>query len=317
MAKGPKTPAWVEREIAEIYTQAADKGEVLPAKMVHVELENRLKKRARPGEPVPALPSLRKVQLVLTEARKRDEPQDIDGPWSLGLSAKFNIPDDANGDLLKIWKRCLVVGYRFTIREAQWAARLRSLPLKGMLLFWAREYALRERASALVGEAAMYTVDLDWALAGSFADDGSALWLYNTAVGLGFLPELALRSSEDLEAINKMEHADLSDPMETVMSIPASSIIMRALHSYVERAKGLEQDPDMVYALWLRRFGETVKWGRLSKAERESVAGTLFDEVKAVNPVLSEEGFHWKPSPGLLERAGLVEIKVSGEDAVR
>lgn len=119
--------------------------------------------------------SLRAIQYFIKKLKRiwenRSETQKaLDEPWSLGVSAEYNIPPEATKDLLKIKKWCFVVGRKFTSREAQWAARLRGIVDWQDLLSMAAKYAIRERVSEVMGKAPSErdTTDLDIRLMDGF-----------------------------------------------------------------------------------------------------------------------------------------------------
>ena len=148
MPKGPIVPESIKVEIARIYLEAQDKGEYLSGKEVRERLRKFLGKRER-------LPGLRKVQEVLAAVRKSQPAlKEQDAPWSLGVCDRIGIPADATKDLLDIWVWSIVVGYKFSIREAKWVARLRNVIALNLgkedflrLHYYAAFYASRQRAA--------------------------------------------------------------------------------------------------------------------------------------------------------------------------
>lgn len=188
MARGPWTPKWLEQRIVEIW-------EASSRRSVAKEVRHVIKTQLGEENQAHLTPSLRKVQVVLTEARKRPPPdKDIDRPWSIGVSDRVGIPSEVIGYLLRIWNRCIVAGIPFTIRQAQWADRIRTALPDGepeAVAFeaqqWAHRYAIRERAAEALGRE-MDTSDLDGFLA--FAGSGKASWRweYVSAVQAGAVP---------------------------------------------------------------------------------------------------------------------------------
>lgn len=315
--KGSPVPKIIKREIVAIYLNARDQGNDLAAKEVLKELKWRLERKEQ-LHLLSRLPKLRTVQLILTDSRKRlPEPQDVDGPWSLAASAHrdWRIPAEANADLLKIWRWCLVVGRKFTIREAQWASRLRGVVQFDWLLVNVENYAIREQVSEALGES-LDTTDLDACLAFPFTERDSR-WLHNTARDLGFIPKYDSISPKARVTLGKLDTAEWRSVLKSLMDLPASRIVENILESAFEHPQTLPDDADMVYALWLRRFSEGSEWEVLSNPERAAVAQRLFDEVKAVIETDAWRfpngkpfwGFDWKPSQELLNQVG-IEIEI-------
>ena len=98
----------------------------------------------------------------------------LDEPWSLGESTKleYDIPGDATGILLELWKYSLEIGYPFTLRHARWIARLHKVIVTGtndidhwkqiqILFFTTLRYADRERVSQALKQAQFDTTAED------------------------------------------------------------------------------------------------------------------------------------------------------------
>jgi hypothetical protein len=105
------------------------------------------------------IPGVRKVLDILQQFKERFKPEGgMDAPWSLGSSYMYQLPDQANGALLTMWKHCLTQPYHkpFTNRIARWVCRLMWVPEAGgsstgevkdsdTLYLWSALYAGRER----------------------------------------------------------------------------------------------------------------------------------------------------------------------------
>jgi hypothetical protein len=105
------------------------------------------------------IPGLRRVQVIRQEFILRYTPEGgRDAPWSLGSSYVYQLPDQANGALLTMWKHCFTAGFNkpFTNRIARWVCRLMWVPEAGgsstgevkdsdNLYLWSARYAGRER----------------------------------------------------------------------------------------------------------------------------------------------------------------------------
>ena len=105
------------------------------------------------------IPGVRKVLDILQQFKERFKPEGrMDAPWSLGSSYMYQLPDQANGALLTMWKHCLTQAYYkpFTNRIARWVCKLMWVPEAGgsstgevkdsdTLYLWSALYAGRER----------------------------------------------------------------------------------------------------------------------------------------------------------------------------
>jgi hypothetical protein len=90
---------------------------------------NALAERDGISYPIPALSTLKKYML----ANKPPEAEGLDAPWTFGMSEYGNLPDNAAGALLKVWKYVKTQGYTdpFTVRQAKWVNKLRWVPEAG------------------------------------------------------------------------------------------------------------------------------------------------------------------------------------------
>lgn len=131
------------------------------AREIREQLEADFKER---GEDPRAIPSLASIRSRTRDLKKRmPKVGGIDDPWSLGMSERFEIPDDASGALLAVWKFSLTfpLADPFTNRMARWVSKLRWVPEAGgspigeaeypqHLYFCACLYAGRERQVELI-----------------------------------------------------------------------------------------------------------------------------------------------------------------------
>ena len=127
MANRPRILDFIRLDVVKIYQELEkERGHPPSGTEVHGEL---LAKQGKRLNPVP-LPSLRTVQLILTEARPRlKEEREVERPWSTAtlVQPEHAIPPAALPAVLRVWKSRVEKGDTFTIREAKWAARLSGL----------------------------------------------------------------------------------------------------------------------------------------------------------------------------------------------
>ena len=159
MAKGPLITDTVEVLIATVY----QKHPKWKAPAVHSEVSYILRKDD-PKLP-PNWPSLSTVQKTLAKIRKPHlDPQDK--PWCLASLSKYPLPLEAIPIILQVQHNVQshrspevvakpkagqpVIG-PFTIREAQWVARLKFIEDIVTLEHWAHAYTIAERVSDIIG----------------------------------------------------------------------------------------------------------------------------------------------------------------------
>ena len=182
MARGPRTTTAVRDLVLRVFyddwLKTGGSPDSVPTGVaVHAKVEAEI---ARLGLRDP-VPTERVVQRMLETPRRRArEKSDIDVPWSLAWGMGVPdplIPQDAIPDLLELKRYSLIVHRPFTVRQAQWAARLRLVPRASREIYipdhlerlagiyvWTLRYAGRQRRSELA-EVPFDTADLDHALA--------------------------------------------------------------------------------------------------------------------------------------------------------
>jgi|TARA_R100001530_G_scaffold134374_2_gene109123 hypothetical protein len=134
-------------------TRQAQENPKWGTKKIRAEMVDWLEKR-HPNYPVSGLDAVRKAV-----STARGVKSSLDDPWSLGACEEHTILHDATADLLAIWKRSIIGGAKFTIRQAIWAARLKhavpGTPTRSRLeelRHWAVAYAADARVAEALGE---------------------------------------------------------------------------------------------------------------------------------------------------------------------
>jgi len=290
-------------------------------------------------------PGISAIDKRLRKYRERETEDDpLQAAWSLGVSTRFNIPPDANADLLRIWWWCLVVGRTFTIREAAWVAKLRgTVPPRG-LLKEACTYALRERACELLNKGKTYTHDLDLQLAFLRVVRDPFYAVSRAARSTGIIPEPAIEQVRDLvssqeveagrepnlESLPRWQQGALAEQVVRSvtrevnfawLAVPAGTAVEYSLGFICEHSLEVSDDADMVYALWLRYLSKGSKWNNLSQVGKERIAQRLHEEVAAATQKMrgwrEDEtkdwleravGFDWKPSKELFSEVGVARV---------
>ena len=319
MAKGPKTPDEIRIRVNEIYLDLRDEVDYEPrGKEVLEKLKQELLKTAS-HYPVP---SLSQVQHILSMTRKNlDNLGDLDKSWSIGISTEYGIPDDATGELLKVWAQCLFGGKQLTIRQAQWVTRLRwitkaggdeqnpgRVTTPGKVHEWASMYAGRERAARAAGQR-MDTTDLD-ALLGLESE------IYLAAVETQMVPGWSYTKRIEALAEGDPERA-LTELRSNEYTFSDWKEIEDVQHTVVATFERLPEHSQAeavgVCDIWLSAFHKKGKGlSAISKQDRFDIVKALAEEVVAYfesGPISarftrSTDPTVWKPSRELLERVG-------------
>lgn len=274
MAKGPIITDEVRLLISEVHIAHPN----WRAKDVQHEVNERMRGKG---------PRISAIQKQLTTVRKASASvsKSLEAPWSLGVSADYGIPLEANEVIMKIWKWCAVVGMTLTIREAQWVTRLKGIAADNLLYSWAVRYAIREQVCRLLGRKETYTADLDidivfpaikvdWA-----PHEAVAIWtaceacdrLLDIHYSTG---ELGLfdKRADELDSWDRTSYAS--------MNIPASQTVEKYLSINPQHKQPLGENADIVYTVWLRLFASSPKWKNMTLETKNEMAMRLHKEVE-------------------------------------
>jgi hypothetical protein len=321
MPRGPRTPAEVRVKVVEVLLELREKLQEDPtAKEVREALRKELERAKSPH----ALPSLRQIQAILTQARRNSAlSKDKDGPWSLAISQAHGIPSDANGVLLEMWGYCLTMNKKLTIRQAQWMERLRGVPAAGgshdRFYIWACLYAGREKAS-LLAEQEVDTTDLDAFLAFDKKSHGAAVrtravpdvtrFIEDIAevdpilatFGLGSAPSIAIQVLQG--HLQQQQANSITAPLHQLQQDIISQI------SPLEVATGIITTVWNVWRLWAIAFFRSGKLYAMSETEQSRILQELASEIAdwfrstpPLSPHLPDMD-DWIPSRKLLTKLG-------------
>lgn len=123
---GPRVTPATEELIIRIFRNLRNDGEepsakqVLNAAMAYITAHKRKDI---------FLPSLRKTQDILKEARKRHsnlspEEELMQEPWSMASLIKYELPPESIPYVIKVWRYAANTHEEFTVRHARWVSRL-------------------------------------------------------------------------------------------------------------------------------------------------------------------------------------------------
>lgn len=334
-----------DQRVANVIMELARKNRALYAKQVLRKAKAELKKRTKEQDRPEILkwPGIRRTQDLVSKARgDQREEGTLDAPWSMAL---FLLPPDeiaqsdrvllahAAGRLLEIYRRCLIVGQRFTVRQAIWAARLAdALPKADFspLHSWAYMYASREKTALALGQP-MDTSDLDANLAfidmpEAYGAGGVVRMLdnleYQNAILAGDAKRQVTLSREEQLLARHDSSAQAEERSQGLMTwhnhgplawveqeelglpppvTPLAECQMRAISGPVPsewRPKISERNALVLSAanvtvLWLRRISETPTWKAKSSHDRRIAAERLENIIKKE---LKEMAAPWMPT---------------------
>lgn len=274
MAEGEWVPKEVKEQVYSILNEADRQGKQLVSKEVHAALLPWLKDNGyRPY-------ALRTVQRVIKDLH---DHATIEIPWSVGISAREGIPDEAIGTIIKIWQWSFTVGHRFTVREARWIARLRNAFPRAndedlrYLHYVAASYAARERAK----ETLQYT---------DFESEGLDYFIFyeiGLSKAIGMTPE----KMSELNTFTK-EHMDTAGgnldliptekivmpPKYLLIADPVKAIELR-LGLMVKHAKGMSNKQRLEYCYILRLAESLPEWEKKTLEEKNAEAQSYYDEI--------------------------------------
>jgi len=304
--RGPNIPDDWRRYIME----RAIKEPYKPRMLLADEILEQMKTSRDVRDRLPEKESIAKIiSTALTHKNMLDEP------WALAESTNpiNNIPPEATHVLLHVWKLCLALGYTLTIREAQWIARIRTaIPLSpsrlGKLFYYAHEYAIRERVSA-ISKKAFDTRDLDAELimgdreritfeALGFIPPKSFAFIKEKSHGLvvilsekGDASHLAILENipknaedklfNDKEQFDEEKYSKMRDNIftregiEQIANTPEHTLF-EDLYSYSD---GLTQEQDRIFAATLVYLSKGTLWNTLSMDDYISILSYLKEGV--------------------------------------
>ena len=267
----------------------------LPVNVLADQIQRRLIKKKEKS--IPQLSTLEKYISFYRSTTSLDEP------WSLGESIKpeYDIPADATGILLELWKYSLEIGYPFTLRHARWIARLHRVIVTAnngadhwkqiqILFFTALQYADKERVFEKLLHAqhrSQADKEKEKARFDTTAEDTDLMISPGEAVMLqesGILP--LTRLSEIPENINEMfkeeegKEREIRTKTENLYNIlrtkPNVAVVVHVLHRprSINKYESVEDKLSNLMKLW----------GRCT--EIEDVIGTLSVEQQRAYAIL-------------------------------
>ena len=315
MPKGVKTHALVKALVDKVYGDLRDTMPDLPTiQNVRAELQQRLPMEL-PGF---ACPSDRTITDLVNAIKIMEKQLGYSDPsWSLTISRRHKIPDEATREILKVWASCLKLGKRFTVRHAKWVSALRWIPNAGgdtetpgriidpiNIYGWAALYAGRERA-ALIFNTELDSSDIDAQLV--FTGAG-----YTAAVETGAVPRFTYGL--------RMTALAIGDPAAFNHAIWLENAVDAGTWDYKAQAEAslnvdqIFEDLDITkrieametYQLWgaaILRKGR--RWGVISMTERldiiQRLAKVCAEHINTRPPLHRLSDREWRPTEILEE----------------
>lgn len=278
MAQGSWVPREVKAKVLEILDN--EKGAQLVAKEVHAKLLPWLAEKGyRPYK-------LRTVQQIITDLG-RHAPEET--TWSVGVSGREGIPDEAIGDIIKIWQWSVAVGYWFTVREAKWVARLRNAFVNRddevtlrRLHYTAAAYAARERAHETLRNTEYGSEEVDFHF--FFYVDLQDVWgvIADTLELLGRVDANFERMTAELVKLgvqNRIPAKTMVTPPQYLLIADPTRAIETRLGLTIDHKKPISARQALWYALLMRGQAERTEWAGLSLEERGEKARGIYRDI--------------------------------------
>ncbi len=263
----------------------------LPRKAVVSDIKKRI------GQTGETLPTAQTLERLISRIRQHILGED--DPWSISASVSNDIPADANGILIKLQRWCLIMGRPLTVREAKWAARLRTAVRSENLLEWAWRYALREMIADSLQDR-LVTDDLDRELC--FPRETpmeDCIMMAGRRAGILPSPSLEDFVLSEEEPLNNEFLADFPSWVERGMDVPLGQAMEHKLLLWrVEHEEEFSEDADALYALWLQYLSKEPGWKDLNNEKRVALVKALHREVAELSHYQAR---NWKPSAAIME----------------
>jgi hypothetical protein len=290
MSSGPKIPDNLRNWI----TQQAQ----LHSKWTVSKIQSEMASWIRVNHPSYAVPQYDAVQKAARKARNVKSP--LEELWSLGIGESFGISADATADLLAIWRRSIIGGTTFTIRQAIWAARIRGavqvLPPKNRveeIYGWAAAYAANHRVAEVLGKP-IDTSFLDSNLAFMNEDglfDWDQWWL---ATNLGAFPKSGGDSdlSTLIQELGLVRAKEIGLRPREVDSDEVQFLRKMIRSSSTEHLADTSSDDSWEdrTILLLRNIFSTTMWRKGSAEDRNELLRRAADPSEAFDKFLEELG---------------------------
>ena len=287
----------IKQLISDIYVDLSQNGERPYVEDVYKMLGENLAELKKPL--TLAKSTVRRIMQELKDeaGRTQEQEAELDQSWSIGASITLGIPPDITPTLLEIRRWCILTGQSLSVREARWVAYLQHTSRMepkttdtriAALHHFACRYALREKASKLLGKASVDTSDLD---IGRMQWDS---WVRQTAKQTGAIPTKEANKVMDTlgEDWLQLYHAKIKERGQvpeltlqpwlwltnTSPELAVDSMLDIDLPPSITPAN-LDGQGQEIYALWIWHLSKGPKWDRLAKQERDFMAATLKAEI--------------------------------------
>lgn len=295
---GPRVTENAKKLIIGIWTNLSKSGREPTAKQVLSVSEAYIKKENRKDI---FLPKIRKVQLIITEAKKyRGEipasEKAMQEPWALSTIGKYPLSPDSLPSVLQAWRYSVSLGEVFSIRHAKWCSHLYALFKNddiSKLWFATRMYVHNEEICQLYIHNDQYPPDfeIDSSIVMShweretFHSTMFLLGLSEGGVSLTFSFPRANDgeiAEEFIHALPQIQYLSPDQPKEVFERLNKIDSLVRQLKSSFLFFPDLESR--MVYLRHLSYLSQMPKWNSLGPEEIRDIIVDLRNWIIDQNP---------------------------------
>jgi hypothetical protein len=286
MSQGPRT----DKRVLKMIADQAVRNPKEPRQDLYARLKQMI---ADAGYP----PLAEETILRHISTARRTIPK-FEQDWTMAsLRDKDNyLPPEAIPAVLKVWRYAINTGEKFTLAQAEWAARLHAMyPDTPLLWFWSYQYAHEERLATVTDQ------DMD-----SFLLDSNLIltpWERDTLLhtdfrdkALKFRAERFLPLDDDGHVIEELLHGNLppnpwDDAYFQERNLTLSDII-RELPSV--DTLGFTDEAKMVYLRWFTYLTKGPNWDKLPAKHALNI-------IKSLRKIIKREQSHRRKSQEALD----------------
>jgi hypothetical protein len=265
--------AWIRPSVKKLIADEAIRNPKEGRGSLYVRLKRDI------GEMGEVAPSEETTYKLISQAR-RNSPK-FEELWTMASLRDNPLPPESIPSVSKVWRYAINTDEKFTLAQAEWAARLYTLvPEIPLLWFWSYQYAHEERLSLAVNE------EMD-----SFIMDSNVIltkWERDTLLMSGFRDKLLRFRAERFLPIDKhgniieeMLHGiDQINPREDTYNERDHSLSFLIEELPALNTLGYSDEAKMVYLRWLAYLIKGPKWKTLSPEEALNIIVQLRQLVR-------------------------------------
>jgi hypothetical protein len=232
-----------------------------------------------------SLPSLRKTQEILSEARTKykDLPPheaQYQKPWSLATLDNYPLPPESLNAVVHVWRYALMNGETLTIRQAKWISRVYKFQ-KDVTKLWimSYEYAKREEVFKISNQPFFSTLNDDLRIAFSTIE---VLTIWKTTYGEKPFPDpfsISIPKANDGGVMNEVLH-----PVDYYLALYNGTVVNqrdKELHALLSKQPSLEHlglfsnELRVIYLIWVSHIKKLPDWQKVNAKQALNVIKKL------------------------------------------